>query len=280
MGLFCILRQINANMKYSKTLLPVLLLSALLFIISCRKSETAGPSPLAGKIKLIQSVIDGYQSKTEYQYDNKGFLISISNTPSDGNTGSLNELKNDSDGKPVFSTIYRTKKGEAPKKHATVDLVYEDNRLVEYRQVLAESGSTSVQKYLYNNQHFLASSTTTQNVNTPNPYVYESFTYTTDSKGMVTGQTRKTYFTNPNPATHLGVEKYEYDDKVNPTASILTALYQPHNTIKTSVKWDQIPDDIVVVFASTYDYNAGGLPVKEYNEQPTGRVLARVYEYY
>ncbi|MES2457404.1 MAG: hypothetical protein V4594_17745 [Bacteroidota bacterium] len=266
-------------MIYKKTLLPVVLLSVILSIISCSKSEKEAPSLLAGKVKLIRGVGDIDQSITEYQYDNKGFLSSINYTTSDGITGSFTEFKNDGDGKPVVSTIYATKKGDAKKKYATLDLMYENNRLIEDKQVLAEGGSTSIRKYIYNKQNNLESSTTTIDANTQNPYLYQSYTFTLDGDGIVTGQTKKTYVTGSSSSTvSVIAEKYEFDDKINPFASKLNGFYQPHNTIKTTVTYDKIPGDLVVVF--TFDYNADGLPIKQYVREDGNMKLIKLYEYY
>jgi len=265
-------------MKYQKTLFQVLLLLLIISITSCSKSAKEEPSHLAGKLKLIRGVGETGESKSEFTYDTKGFLISVNHTYSDAITGSTYEFQNNSDGKPVLLNIYAIKSGEAPKKYAKVNLTYQDKMLIEYKQVLEDGGFVSAQRYFYNNKNFLDSSTYTQNVDSSNPYVYERYVYTVDLMGIVTGQTRTTYPTGPGPSIKITTEKYEYDDKVNPLSNNTSALYRPNNTIKTTVKHDKIPDELIVVFA--FDYNAAGLPVKEYVVENGVKKLVRIYEYY
>jgi len=266
-------------MKYSKTLLALLLCSVILTILSCSKSVKEKPSSnLAGKLKFIHFVSDHDKHTSEYQYDHQGFLISLNHTYPNAINNSRNEFSNDSVGKPVLSFIYATKAGGSLEKYATVNYTYKADKLIEYKQFRADGKLQFNQEYKYNNQNFLESSTLTLNNEIQGLYVYETYEYTVDSKGILTGKTRKTYPTGPGAAIYITTEKYEYDDKVNPMSPYFAAIYVPNNNIKTTVKHDKIPNELVNIFA--FDYNADGLPVKEYAVDNGSKTLIRLYEYY
>jgi hypothetical protein len=260
--------------------IPLLLFSIGLTILSCSKSANEAPKHSVGKLKQVQSIGYGGTSKTEYKYDSKGFLRSIDYTATDGILYSRQEFTNDSIGRPVLAYIYTIKTGEAPKKTHTVTYTYKDNRLIEYKQrrLVPEASFDYTQKYSYNNQNFLESSTVTADGDPQNLHVYQTFEYTVDSKGIITGQTRKTFPTGPTATVAITSEKYEYDDKVNPYPSNYPEIYRPHNTIKVTVKHDIIPNEIVTLFA--FDYNQDGLPIKEYVVENGSRRETKIYEYY
>jgi len=261
---------------YQKSFLLILLLLVVVSIGGCSKSEKEKPSPLAGKLKLIQRVSTVDESKFEYGYDNNGFLTTSKATFKDGK-GSLTEYINDSEGKPISAIEYTTKAGEAPKKYSTVNYTYQSSRLVEYKQVKA-AGLTSVQKYVYNNKNVPDSSIVIINPDSANAYVYEKYEYIVNSGGILAGQIRTTYPAILGGKIYITAEKYEFDDKPSPFASGSPAIYIPHNIIKATVKHDAIPGELVYIYA--FDYNANGLPIKEYSIQNGVKTLITIYEYY